>query len=91
MAAFDLPKYKISIAFDGRKKEVVDYGGTAVSIPKEVRDLEAMIDRVVGTSRWMTYDGERLRPEPPEPRLIIPEIPKVEPPKINVEKLEGLR
>lgn len=86
--ATDLPTYKVSIAFDGHKKEVLDYMGRAVGMPKEVSGLEIMIDHIAGTSRWLTYDATAPAAqniEPPEPTLITPKIPKTDPPKFTVE------
>ena len=49
----DLPTYYISISFDGRTKRIVDYAGLAVGMPKEIATLEAAIDAVAETERWV--------------------------------------
>jgi hypothetical protein len=62
----DLPTTTITLVRDGRRKRLVDYGGTSVGMPRAVRDLQAEIDRVAGTARWVLRDGQpvRDRPEP---------------------------
>lgn len=88
----DAPTYKISIAFDRRKKEVFDYMGREAGMPKEVSGLEAMIDHIAGTSKWLTDEGAASAAEsivPPAPTLITPETPKTEPPQFTVEKADG--
>jgi hypothetical protein len=62
----DLPTTTITLVRDGRRKALVDYGGTSVGMPRAVRDLQAEIDRVAGTARWVLRDGQpvRDRPEP---------------------------
>lgn len=62
----DLPTTTISISRDGRQKTVVDYGGTRVGLPQEVRALQSEIDRVAGTDRWVLRDGQPVR-TPPQP------------------------
>ena len=62
----DLPTTTITLVRDGRRKQVVDYGGTSVGMPRAVRDLQAEIDRVAGTAQWVLREGQpvRGRPEP---------------------------
>jgi hypothetical protein len=62
----DLPTTTITLVRNGRRKAVVDYGGTSVGMPRAVRDLQAEIDRVARTGQWVLRDGQpvRDRPEP---------------------------
>jgi hypothetical protein len=62
----DLPTTTITLVRNGRRKSLVDYGGTSVGMPRAVRDLQAEIDRVAGTAQWVLRDGQpvRDRPEP---------------------------
>lgn len=62
----DLPTTTITLVRDGRRKVLVDYGGTSVGMPRAVRDLQAEIDRVAGTAQWVLRDGQPVR-ERPEP------------------------
>jgi len=55
----DAPTYVTCIAFDDRKKCVIDYEGTLAGMPKSVRDLGNAIDRVADTARWI---GSRQAP-----------------------------
>ncbi|MDZ4689956.1 DUF6438 domain-containing protein [Terricaulis sp.] len=61
----DLPTTTITLIRDGRTKRLVDYGGTSAGMPREIRDLQAEIDRVAGTARWVLRDGQPVR-TPPE-------------------------
>ena len=49
----DLPTAQTRIEFDGQQKEIVDYGGRMVGMPKELADLESAIDEAAGTERWI--------------------------------------
>jgi hypothetical protein len=49
----DLPAYTMTISFDGQKKTLVDYDGLFAGLPKEVAELEPMIDNVAGTAKWV--------------------------------------
>ncbi len=62
----DLPTTTIALERNGRQKTVVDYGGVSAGMPQAVRELQAEIDRVAGTSRWVLRDGQpvRTRPQP---------------------------
>jgi hypothetical protein len=62
----DLPTYTITLERSGRRKTVVDYGGVSAGMPRAVRELQAEIDRVAGTSQWVLRDGQPVR-ERPEP------------------------
>ena len=53
----DLPSTIVTLTRNGRTKRVVDYGGTSVGMPESVRGLQAEIDRVAGTARWVLRDG----------------------------------
>ena len=55
----DLPSYHTSISFDGRTKQVMDYGGSAIGMPIDVRDLENQIDSVAGTEKWVRGPAKR--------------------------------
>lgn len=63
-AMTDLPTTTITLTRNGRTKLLVDYGGTSVGMPREVRDLQAEIDRVAGTARWVLRDGQPVRTRP---------------------------
>jgi Domain of unknown function (DUF6438) len=45
----DLPTTYVSLTIEGRTKTVQDYFGA----PKELKDLEALIDDIAGTDRWV--------------------------------------
>lgn len=49
----DNPVYETSITFDAVSKSVLDYVGQNVGMPSTVSDLEAAIDRISGTSKWI--------------------------------------
>ena len=49
----DNPAYETSISFDGVSKSVLDYVGQTVGMPPSVSDVEAAIDRLSGTSKWI--------------------------------------
>jgi len=61
----DLPTTSITLTRNGRTKTLVDYGGTSAGMPAAVRELQAEIDRVAGTARWVLRDGQPVR-TPPE-------------------------
>jgi Domain of unknown function (DUF6438) len=52
----DLPTFEVTLVLEGRKKTVVDYGGSFspkyVVMPAVVTELEQAIDRVAQTARW---------------------------------------
>ena len=56
----DFPSFSVAIAFDGTSKSVLDYVGTAIGMPKEVRALEAKIDAVAGIEKWVKGNDETL-------------------------------
>lgn len=56
----DNPTTTTSIAFDGREKSVVDYVGEQAGMPHAVAELEATIDRVVGTLKWVYGNAETV-------------------------------
>lgn len=58
--ATDLPTYKTSISVDGRTKEVIDYAGEQVGMPKSVSKLEEAIDRLSGVERWTKGNAETV-------------------------------
>lgn len=47
----------VTLVVGGRRKQVIDYVGTEVGMPRSVRDLEEAIDRVAGTARWVDGDA----------------------------------
>ena len=49
----DLATYALTIAFDGKQKQVQDYGGRMVNMPPEIAALEDQIDRAAGTAQWV--------------------------------------
>ena len=60
----DLPTYTITLERGGQRKSVADYGGLGAGMPEAVRELQAEIDRVAGTARWVLADGEPVRTPP---------------------------
>lgn len=62
----DLPTYTVSLTRNGVTKTVVDYGGTGAGMPESVRELQAEIDRVARTDRWVLRNGEPVRDRPQE-------------------------
>jgi hypothetical protein len=61
----DVPTYIVSIERNGRRKQVVDYFGLDVGMPRAVRELQDEIDRVAGTDRWVLRNGQRITDPPP--------------------------
>jgi hypothetical protein len=57
----DLPTTTVTLTRNGRTKSVLDYGGTGAGMPESVRALQAEIDRVAGTARWVQRDGQPVR------------------------------
>jgi len=57
----DLPTTTITLERNGRRKTVVDYGGTGAGMPEAVRALQDEIDRVANTARWVLRDGQPVR------------------------------
>jgi len=53
----DQPTFKVRLSADGRSKEIVDYGGERVGMPKSVSVLEEAIDRLSDSARWTKGDG----------------------------------
>lgn len=49
----DCPTYVLSVAIDGRKKEVEDYVGSWEGMPEVVTELENEVDAFAGTARWI--------------------------------------
>jgi hypothetical protein len=60
----DLPTFTVTLERNGRRKVVVDYGGTSAGMPQAVRDLQDEIDRVANTARWVLRDGQPVRDRP---------------------------
>ncbi|MCP5411827.1 MAG: hypothetical protein H6924_06790 [Alphaproteobacteria bacterium] len=54
----DNPEYQIGISFDGNSKIVTDYVGSAIGMPKEVTDLEKLIDVLAGTAKWVSGNDQ---------------------------------
>ncbi len=54
------PTYLTSIEIDGRRKQVVDYEGTAAGMPVSVEQLEDAIDRLSGSWRWTQGNFETM-------------------------------
>lgn len=57
----DNPTYVLSIAIDGKKKEVEDYVGSWVGMPEVVTELEDAVDEFARTNRWIK-GGDELVP-----------------------------
>jgi len=51
---------EISLSMSGRSKHVSDYYGIEVGMPRDVRALEAEIDRVTGVDRWVDGTPETV-------------------------------
>lgn len=49
----DLSAYRLGLTVDGRTKQVGDYAGPAVGMPKAVWQLEDLVDQTVGTDKWV--------------------------------------
>ena len=65
----DNPTYVTSISFNGAEKSVTDYVGEEVGMPSSVTALELAIDRLSGTDKWVTGNGETV--SNPETRPLI--------------------
>lgn len=50
----------LSLKLGKSRKVVTDYIGTMAGMPQEVRDLEAAVDDVAGTERWVSGNAETL-------------------------------
>lgn len=57
----DLPTFTVTLERNGRRKTVVDYGGTSAGMPESVRALQDEIDRVANTAQWVRREGESVR------------------------------
>lgn len=49
----DLPSYRVTLAYDGRRKSVSDYGGGMMGMPASVTELENAIDETANTRQWV--------------------------------------
>lgn len=49
----DNPTQTVTLTIAGKTKTVVDYVGTDAGLPLAIRNLEAEIDEVAGTARWV--------------------------------------
>jgi ankyrin repeat protein len=49
----DNPTQTLTITVAGRTKTVIDYVGTSAGMPLALRNLEASVDEVAGTARWV--------------------------------------
>jgi hypothetical protein len=49
----DLPTYRVTLAYDGRRKTVSDYGGAMSGMPAVVTELENAIDETANTQQWV--------------------------------------
>lgn len=56
----DNPTYTLTLNINGIHKQVVDYIGPIVGMPIAVHNLEATIDRVANTDRWLKGSGSML-------------------------------
>lgn len=54
----DMPTVTVGIAFDGNEKTLEDYMGADMGMPRAVTQVEAAIDRVAGTEKWLHGNGE---------------------------------
>jgi len=62
----DLPTTTITLTRNGATQRLVDYGGTNVCMTRDVRALQAEIDRVAGSAQWVLRDGQPVRTPQPE-------------------------
>jgi hypothetical protein len=53
----DLPTTIVTVIYEGRSKQVVDYFGA----PESLKQLEKQIDETAGTKRWVTVDKPPFR------------------------------
>jgi ankyrin repeat protein len=51
---------RLSIAFDGRTKTVVDYMGSMIGMPQDVERLERAIDSTADTRKWIAGDADAM-------------------------------
>jgi len=58
--ATDNPTQVLALQIGANRKVVTDYIGTQAGMPQEVRDLEAAVDKVAGTERWVSGNAETL-------------------------------
>ena len=56
-AVTDNPGYTLSISVDGHEKEVEDYVGSWVGMPAVISELEADVDSLARTQRWISGDN----------------------------------
>ena len=56
----DNPTQTLTLTVGGRTKTVVDYVGTDAGLPLAIRNLEAEVDEVAGTKRWVKGDEQTL-------------------------------
>ncbi len=49
----DSPAYRLSIAIDGKTKEVTDYVGLSAGMPRVIEELENDVDALAQTKRWI--------------------------------------
>ena len=52
----DNPSQTLALTVAGRTKTVTDYVGTEAGLPLAIRNLEAEVDEVAGTARWVKGD-----------------------------------
>lgn len=57
----DCPTYRTSFRIDQIEKAVTDYVGEEAGMPEAVSDLEMTIDRVVGTSKWISGTADTVQ------------------------------
>lgn len=55
----DAPSYLIAISFDGHSKQVVDYVGESIGMPRSVGALENQIDTIANTKKWVRGGEDR--------------------------------
>lgn len=56
----DMPSQTLTLSINGIQKTVIDYGGSVVGLPDEIESLEAIVDKVAGTDRWVSGNAETL-------------------------------
>jgi ankyrin repeat protein len=56
----DLPSQVLTLSLNGISKKIIDYGGSVVGLPDAIEALEASVDDVTDTPRWVHGDANTL-------------------------------
>ena len=60
LPATDNPTQVLTLKIGKNRKVVTDYIGTMAGMPQDVRDLEAAVDKIAGTERWVNGNADTL-------------------------------